>query len=408
MAVALHLLIAAERCEMRALFRIAAVFVALFLGMARCGDSPNGPSPVCDVSLSPANSEFGADGGTGMIAVNAPAGCAWTATSGVAWLNVSAGASGSGSGTVTYAVSANATADVRNGAVTVGGQTHSVRQQGRTAGTCSYQLSPGEAEFEKDSGSGAFTVTAPAGCTWSASSNATWVLITSDAEGTGTATVAYVVSRNEGIERRSAAIAVADRTFVIRQEGDLGRCEYAVAPVDFAPCMPAGSVEAAVTTQASCPWTATPNASWLTLRGGESGTGSAVITIAFSENYDAPRNGLVMVRWPTPTAGQNIRIAQAGCLYGVSRTDFSFAAAGGAGTFDVLQQSIPIECGSATQDRCVWSAVSNVPWVVITSSMPRSGDNPVAFTVAANDTAQSRTGQITVRNQVVIVTQAGR
>ena len=91
-----------------------------------------------------------------------------------------------------------------------------------------------------------------------------------------------------------------------------------------------------------------------------------------------------MVRWPTPTAGQNIRVAQAGCRYGVSRTAIGIVAAGGSSSFDVVQQSDPTECGGATQDRCVWTARSEVPWITITSSMPRSGDNPVAFTVAAN------------------------
>jgi len=115
-----------------------------------------------------------------------------------------------------------------------------------------------------------------------------------------------------------------------------------------------------------------------------------------------------MVRWPTPTAGQNIRVAQAGCLYAVSRSAFSFTSSGGAGSFDVIQQSDPNTCGGATQDRCVWTAQSDVPWITITGSMPRSGDNPVAFTVATNDGSASRVGTITVRDKVVVITQAGR
>jgi hypothetical protein len=51
--------------------------------------------------------------------------------------------------------------------------------------------------------------------------------------------------------------------------------------------------------------------------------------------------------------------------------------------------------------------VSDVPWITITTSMPRFGDDPVAFTVAANPGAAARTGRITVRDRVVTVTQAG-
>jgi len=40
--------------------------------------------------------------------------------------------------------------------------------------------------------------------------------------------------------------------------------------------------------------------------------------------------------------------------------------------------------------------------------MPRSGDNPVAFAVAANDGTASRTGHIVVRDKVVVITQPAR
>jgi hypothetical protein len=169
-----------------------------------------------------------------------------------------------------------------------------------------------------------------------------------------------------------------------------------------------GTLTATLSTQTSCPWTATPNAAWLRVPGGSSGTGSSTISIAFTDNYDAPREGLLMVRWPTATAGQNIRVAQAGCRYAVSRTAIAMVAAGGTGTFDVIQQSDPTACGGATQDRCVWTARSDVPWITITSSMPRSGDNPVAFTVATNVSTAPRRGTIIVRDRSVTVTQAGK
>jgi hypothetical protein len=40
--------------------------------------------------------------------------------------------------------------------------------------------------------------------------------------------------------------------------------------------------------------------------------------------------------------------------------------------------------------------------------MPRSGDNPVFFTVATNDSAASRVGRIIVRDKVVVVNQTGQ
>ena len=180
---------------------------------------------------------------------------------------------------------------------------------------------------------------------------------------------------------------------------------YSVAPVEFNPCM--GSVELAseVLAQAGCPWTAAPDASWITVTAGSSGSGSATVRFRVGDNWDAPRTGIVQIRWPTPTAGQNLRIFQAGCYYAVTRDAFSFAAAGGSGTFDVVQQSEPYTCGGPTQNGCVWSATSDSSWITITSSMPRFGDDRVGFAVAPNATGASRSGNVTVRGKVVRITQ---
>jgi hypothetical protein len=165
-----------------------------------------------------------------------------------------------------------------------------------------------------------------------------------------------------------------------------------------------GNLIATLTTQNACTWTASADVSWLTVST-SGGTGTTTITLGFTDNYDAPREGTVMLRWPTATAGQNVHVSQAGCSYGVSKTAISFTATGGTGTFDVLQQSHPIECGGALQDRCVWTATSKASWVTITSPMPRTGDNPVAFVVAANP-GPARTTTIVVRDQVVTITQS--
>jgi hypothetical protein len=396
---------------MRVRFALGLVVVAgVCIGTASCDghESPTEPTPVCSFAISPANLTLGPDGGTGNVAVTAPVTCAWTAVASAGWITVTDGNVGSGPGAVVYAVSANSSVEPRSGALTVGGQSHVVTQQGRSATVCSYDLSPGSAEFGKDAATGAFAVSAPAACTWAATSSASWLVITSGNQGSGSSSVTYAVAQNVDIAGRSAAITVADRMFTVRQAGDIAGCQYSVAPVDLRPCMPGGSLTAVMTTQASCPWTVEPNASWLNIPSGSSGTGSGVITVTFSDNYDAPREGVVMVRWPTPTAGQNIHVSQAGCLYAVSRSAFSFASTGGAGTFDVIQQSEPNTCGGPTQDRCVWTALSDVSWITITSGMPRSGDNPVSFTVAPNDSAASRVGRLTVRDKVVVVTQTGR
>ncbi len=385
------------------------VVAAVSLGFASCGgaDSPVEPTPVCSFAISPANGAFASEGGTATVTVTVAAGCAWTSTSSVEWIAVTAGGSGSGPGTVAYSVGANSSTDSRNGVVTIGGQSHAVTQQGRAPVACTYALEPDQSSFGNDGGSRTFTVSAPAQCAWTAVSDASWLVVSAGGQGTGNGTVSYTVAANSDISDRVAQITVADRKFTVRQGGNVAACQYSVAPVEFSPCMPAGSVTAMLTTQASCPWTADPDMSWLSVPSGTSGTGPAAITIAYTDNYDAPRQGIIKVRWPTPTAGQNLRVLQAGCHYAVSHSEFNVVATGGwPFTFDVIQQSDPYTCGGATQDRCIWTAVSNVSWITITSSMPRAGDNPVAFVVAPNNEAAVRVGTIIVRDKAVAITQA--
>jgi Viral BACON domain/Putative binding domain, N-terminal len=394
----------------RRFIKISVLFGTLGIVLGSCGGDDGGPTeptPVCSIAISPGTLTFTAEGGVASVTVTAPAGCSWTATASAAWITITAGASGSSAGTVSYSVASNADSSTRTGTLTIGGQTHTLTQEGRAPTVCTYALSPASAEFSKDAASGTFAVSAPSDCPWTAVSSAPWLVVAS-ASGMGNGSVSYSVTRNPDVADRTATIGVADRTFTVKQSGDVAAvCAYSVAPVEFAPCMPGGSVTASVTTQASCSWTVASSASWLGLPSGGSGTGSGVITISFSDNYDAPRDGIIMVRWPTPTAGQNIRVSQAGCTYAVSRSSISFASSGGSGTFDVIQQSVPNTCGSATQDRCVWTATSNVPWITVTSSMPRAGDNPVTFTVAPN-TGPAREGRITVRDKVVVITQAAQ
>jgi hypothetical protein len=183
-------------------------------------------------------------------------------------------------------------------------------------------------------------------------------------------------------------------------------CKYSVTPVELAPCMAASQLTATISTQTGCAWTASAGASWMTVVAGASGSGPGTITLGVSSNYDAPRIGLMVVSGSSRIT-YNVKVSQAGCTYSVTQASFNFGAAGGSTSFDVYQMADPNTCGGPLQNACMWSAVADATWITISGSMPRSGDDRVAFTVAANTTGASRTGTITVRNKVVQITQAG-
>jgi len=372
-----------------------------------CEKTPTQPTPACVVSLSTSSLSFNADGGSGSVAVTAPSGCAWTATSDRAWMSITSGAAGTGSGTVGVVVGTNAAATERTGTLTVASQAISVRQD---AASCRIEIAPASMSHAKDGASGTFAVSAADACTWTATSTAPWLAITSGGTGTGNGTVTYAVERNRDVASRIATIAVADHLFTVTQAGDTPApiCEYSVQPVNFTPCMTASAMSATVTTQQACPWTAAPGASWITLTSAPSGSGPAVISFTVADNWDAPRHGVIEIRWPTITAGQNLQIQQAGCTYAVSTNAITVPAAGGPGRFDVIQESDPYTCSGPTQNGCKWTAQSDVPWITVTTWMPQVGDNPVSFSAAPNDGTVARTGRITVRNRTVTVTEAGR
>ena len=322
---------------------------------------------------------------------------------------MTAGGTGSGGGSVSYNVAANATPQPRTGTLSLAGQVHTISQQGRPATECTYTVTPTTATYNKDAAEGTFAVTAPGECSWNATSSASWLTIVGGPSGAGSRQRVLSGYPQRRDNNSTATISVAGQTFTLRQAGDSGVCRYSVAPVDLNLCMAGGTVTTTVTAESSCAWTASPDASWLTVTSGSAGTGTALIAVTVPENYDAPRAGTILVRWPAPTFWvRTCTIAQAGCRYAVSKAAIAVPAGGGSSSFDVIQQSDPIECGGATQDRCVWSAVAQAPWLTITSSMPRSGDNPVAFTAASNPGPDARVGTITVRDKVVLITQAGK
>jgi hypothetical protein len=269
-------------------------------------------------------------------------------------------------------------------------------------------LAPGEADFGKDGGEGVFDVTAATGCAWTVMASEPWLLIGGAPDRAGPGQVRYTVERNRNADGRIGSIAVAGRVFVVRQAGDVGTCQYEVTPVELRPCMPASALAATLNAPASCPWTVRSTVPWLSVVGSAAGTGSTSLRFSVTDNYDAPREGVLEVRWPTATAGQNIHVLQAGCRYAVSVPQVAMPAAGGTGSFQVLQQSDPTSCGGATQDRCVWQATADVAWIVVARPGDRAGDDRVDFTVSPNPEPAARSGRITVRDRVVAVTQAGR
>lgn len=122
-------------------------------------------------------------------------------------------AKGKASGSVKYRV-ANYEASAptpRQGTIGIGTSSFTVFQTGMP---CTVAISPPKASFAKLGGNGTIAVTAPQGCSWTASiAPATpWITFSGAASGSGSATVAYSVAPNDSSKKRSTKLTVAPVT----------------------------------------------------------------------------------------------------------------------------------------------------------------------------------------------------
>ena len=363
----------------------------------------------CAFTLLPPSRSFDALGGTAAFDVNTAPACAWTGAATAPWLTLVSGQSGTGNGTVTYAVAPNADASSRTANVTVGGAAHAVTQSGVTG--CSLSINPDDEQFPVGGGSGKFDVSAASTCAWLASSRSGWIRVLDPPGGLGTGSrrVSYSLDANGDAGTRTGTITVGAQTFVATQAGT-STCTYRVTPVDVRACETGGSERAVtVDTAAGCGWTASSDASWIRIESGRTGLGPGSIRFTFTSNYDAARQDVIKIRWPAPTEGQNVRVAQEGCTYFLDPVYVSVPACGGDRAFDVYTESTDVgfcgHVGPMGTGPCVWSALSTASWITVLTSMPRRGEDRVFFRVAANDDWRERTATITVQYRKMTVWQ---
>lgn len=339
----------------------------------------------CSMSIAPASQSLGAAGGAGSpIAVAATTGCTWAATSGVPWLTIVSGTSGNGSGSVAFSVAPN-TNTARVGTLLIGDQTFTVNQ---SATLCSLTINPSALSVAAAGGGGSqVVVSTTSGCAWSASSNASWITVTSAASGTGPGNVNFSVAANTG-GVRSGTLTIAGQTFAVTQAAGAS-CSYSINPASQSIGAAGTANPVAVSTSPGCSWTAAANVSWIAIASGSTGSGNGSVAFTVSANTGAARTGALTI------AGQTSTVTQAAtCSYSISPSSKSSSDKGGDVTSDVTAPA-----------SCSWTAVSNAPWITVTSGASGSGNGKVKFDVAENKDKFERIGTLTIAGQTFTVTQ---
>ena len=133
---------------------------------------------------------------------------------------------------------------------------------------CTPAISPTSSTLSTSmSTTGSVSVAAATSCTWTATSNASWITITANAYGTGNATVSYIVAANTATTPRTGTMTIGGQTFTVTQAG-VPPCTFTISPTASNLSSAASTGTVAITTGAGCGWTATSNATWLTIAAG--------------------------------------------------------------------------------------------------------------------------------------------
>ena len=342
----------------------------------------------CSYVLVPAQQIHTAAAGVGSLGLTSLGGCAWSVSSPDGWITVTPPASGSGSATVNYSVAANASSFARTGLVTVAGQTAAIVQAGAP---CTYGLSPSSRVHTVSSETGLVTVTAVAGCPWTAGTTNGWITITAGASGVGPGSLGYRVAFNPDFTGRTGSISVADQSFTVSQPGNT--CAVTLSPPGLSHASGISTGLVSVVASNGCTWTVSNTNSWITITSSTNGSGSNTVRYTIPANsLGAERSGVLGI------GGRPFTVSQAGaaCV-------FAIAPAGRTHGYGSESDVLSV----ATFAGCPWSVRTTNIWITITSPTNAVGGGAVSYSIGANPGGFARTGVVMVADQLFVVTQAG-
>ncbi len=256
-------------------------------------------------------------------------------------------------------------------------------------GRCSPTLSPPSAAVGISGGPVGFSFTTTPDCEWTpkVTTGATWLVDLAPVSGQGSGQVSLRATANTGPER-TGTVAIFGRTFTVTQASG---CTYGISPVSQQLGSPGGPGTVAVTSEAGCAWTATSNASFVSVTEGAAGTGPGMVTLNTQANVGPERSGTVTI------GGRVFTVTQAsGCTFSLSPASRTFTGGGGSDSVSVT-----------TAPGCTWSAqvaADSLAWMAITAGGTGVGNGAVQYIVAPIFFG-SRTGSITIAGQTFTVIQ---
>jgi hypothetical protein len=168
---------------------------------------------------------------------------------------------------------------------------------------CSYAVTPLAPTATAAGGIATMSLTATAGCSWTAASNSPFITITSALSGVGPATISYSVAANTGASFRKGTLTIGGQLVTLGQNGlgptmALDRTSLVFSAINsgaaFVSKTDTQQVRLTKNGSGTVTWTASSNQPWLTVTP-TSGSGSATLTVAtqFAPGLTTAQSGAV-------------------------------------------------------------------------------------------------------------------
>ena len=222
---------------------------------------------------------------------------------------------------------------------------------------------------------------------WDAKSNTSWIKLTGDTAGAGSARIDYEVEPNPTVIPRTGSITIAGLTVTVTQEGLWAD----VSSEDTSFGVDSDSGYLWVDTEGAGQWTAVSDADWISIWPGyESGNGAGPVMFIVDDydNTTQSRSGTITV------AGKKVVITQQGYELSIDPQVADLGSNAGAGQFGV---AAPIDA--------VWEAIADCDWITIVGARTGIGDGTIQYTVTDNLTGETRVGRIVIGGKTYTITQ---
>lgn len=333
------------------------------------------------------------------ITVNALAITTWSVTPNNSWISVLDAGNGRGGDEVTVVIGENPSYKARTGTVTIGTETFTVVQEGRTE--LEFEVSPAKSTASVNGANALIAVTATPDLPWTAKSEANWVSVyDSTTQGAGNGNIVYSASPNSTIYERTGTVVVTPEP----ESGLLPQRHTVVQPAPVVTLtIPGYTFEASgetvgvgVTVASVVSWEVENSIPWLTVVGSKSHVGPATVTLQASENTTIyPRSGTLTI------AGKTFSVTQLARGVEVEYESVLFDTDGQRKDGGTSSISVHPDGNSS------WTAVASDPsWIIIYAGASGTGDGEVQYIIAPYvGSGTARVGTIQIGDKTVYVTQ---